>query len=241
MSKKLPCLFFLSLQSLLFIWLLCLDLSSFLPGSFSFMFTGFSAGSASVFRYAGVLLCLCFQGFLLLALPGELNPTALPKLAALACTAAADFFLIFSSAYHLGVALFCLVQVIYRKCLHSGQAPAVSGWQPHKSALPALLVLFLLANGHPSPGRFSPFVAGSPEFPRRLPFLFFLCAIYLLLSLGNLTAALRACRFSVSFLRSQKLFALGLLLLLLCDIQVGLSFLFSCFAPASSLTGFFPP
>lgn len=64
--------------------------------------------------------------------------------------------------------------------------------------------------------------------PLYFPSLYALSSAYLLLSLSNLLRILKhLIRSPRPAEKQQKLFAWGLLLLLLCDIEVGLSFLFS--------------
>lgn len=196
MKKKIPCMVFLTLELLLYGCLLYENFAASAP-----------CGSlySSLLRYSAVLLCFLFQGFLMLFLPEQLNDTAPGKLTALAVTAAADFFLIFSGAYPAGVALYCLVQLIYLRL--------------NRSLHTLSLNTFLL--------------------PLFFPSLVILGGIYLILSICSLTLALKPLlspkntQFSREQKKQQKLFALGLLLLLLCDIQVGLSFLLSQASPAS--------
>lgn len=95
------------------------------------------------FKYGGILLCLIFA--FLCALRGGDKLTA----AALALTAAADWFLLLRGDHlTLGVALFICVQGLYALRLHrSGKG---CGWLLRGSlAFASLLILFLLRLGSP--------------------------------------------------------------------------------------------
>ena len=161
----------------------------------------------SVLRYISVLLCPSLGFFFY---HSDRNPFSQKLLLALTVSCAADYILIFTRAYTAGVLLFCTVQLFYRQALFSSDTGVL------KPTLPPFVPLFLLPADY--------------VFPDRL--LLPAAGLYLLLSHANQKPAYRKQSkrlYSTSeTLRPdrQRCLSRGLFLLLLCDIHVGLSWLF---------------
>jgi hypothetical protein len=116
---------------------------------------------------------------------------------ALFFTFLADIFLLLTSFYEIGICLFCLAHILYLSYLKKPK-PAFCWFFPlFLFCILTTAILFLY----------------SPYFATQItPLRFFLCLFYFLMLLSNLSVSYR--------IKQHKLLSLGLILLLLCDIQV---------------------
>ena len=170
MKRNFVTVLFLTLEGLLYAAFLILDLQG-------------RRGDTLALKYAGILLCLCFA----LLRGGRLIA------AALALTAAADWFLLIRGDHlFLGVGIFLCVQSLY--ALHLRRAGAGSVW-PLRVGLALLFVLaaFLLELANP---------------------LNLLALVYFSQLVSNAVLAWTC--------PAMKRFALGLTLFIGCDVCVGL-------------------
>ena len=184
---------FLSLQAVLYFFILLADFSVIRLGE-----------TSSLFKYFSVLLCLLFLS--LLAEGGFHSVCrgfgALYFSVFVICLA--DFLLLFTPLFAPGVALYCLAQAGYHRFLTAQQ-------RVMKRGLPSLTLLGAALG--PSLF-FSCLLLVSHSSASSLLFLF--CLIYLFLVLSNLAILSRV---------QAGPFGSGLLLLMLCDIQVAMSYM----------------
>lgn len=146
----------------------------------------------SILKYGFIILC--FFIFLFRNTDRVRTPFVRNLLAAFFFVAVADYFLIFTDYYPLGILCFCLVQICYCRILYY---PLISLLENGMLGCVTLFIASLLVN-----------------------YLFditaFLAVFYLFCLLTNTILAWK---------KSSWSFALGLTLLLLCDIHVGLAHL----------------
>ncbi len=173
-APSLPTICFLAAEGALYLAFLALDLFDLWGGTLWL-------------KYTGVLLCLLFS-----LLWGH------PRLsAALLFTAGADWFLLVLEDHLLwGVALFCVVQILYALHLHRLGSPIAPLLRMAVAAAMLLLLIFL----------------------DTVTLLNILALLYFSQLLSNAVAAWR--------LPGARLFALGLSLFVCCDLCVGIRFAF---------------
>jgi len=118
---------------------------------------------------------------------------------ALFFTFLADIFLLFTTFHEIGVLFFCLVQILYRTYLRKTKATLVRVTLLLFGCLLSAFMLYLYM----------------PDFrTHTAPSLFSLCLFYILMLISNIAISHRN--------KEYRLFSWGLILLFLCDIQVGM-------------------
>ena len=172
--KTPPARLFLAVQGALYLWFLCGDL--------------LDAEDTRWIKYASIVLCFLFAAYQ--AARGGDRLTA----AALAFTLGADaFLLLLDRDYPLGIGLFCVAHLLYRKRIGR------EGGGAH----PALLILPALGGLLAALARWGADTA--------------MAAVYALLLAGNVYLSWSRLRG-----RAGRLLSAGLTLLLCCDVCVGL-------------------
>lgn len=120
-------------------------------------------------------------------------------------TIMADLCLLILDYFVLGIVLFCIVQITYfvrYKVNQSGKSSVVR----FLILFEALIVLYIVAN----------------FFFVRIPFLFVIALFYSICLGSSVVKALKACKNNTFLCHNKYMIAFGMILFLLCDINVGI-------------------
>lgn len=187
-------LLFIFIETILYILFLYLDLNQINNHNLS-----------SSIKLASILICFLYA----FSLRKQVNDSALLLLiGALFFTFISDVFLLFTKQYEIGVLFFCLVQTLY-----------LLYFEHKKDALLWTFVLIIIcALSTLIAYYYFPILSNSCSF-----ILFFLCLFYILMLLSNIWDSYRSRRTrKYPHYNNYSLLFWGLLLLLFCDIQVGI-------------------
>jgi len=156
-------------------------------------------------KLASIFICFLYA----FSLRKQVIDSALLLLiAALFFTFISDAFLLFTKQYKIGVLFFCLVQILF-----------LLYFEHKKDALLWIFVLVIICSLSAFIAYYYfPILSNSSSF-----ILFFLCLFYILMLLSNIWDSFRSRRTRKYPYYNNYLFLFwGLLLLLFCDIQVGI-------------------
>lgn len=119
-------------------------------------------------------------------------------------TVIADLFLLVYSYHTLGVFIFCIAQTFYS--IRYDNANAYQTIRKYLSILLIIIITYLIVN----------------SFIIEVEFLFTVAFFYAILLIVNVIKAIRACRRSLFPYPNKHMIAWGMILFLLCDINVAL-------------------
>ncbi len=191
-------------ESILYMIFMCMDI------------TGTNAGISSVLKYASILICMIFAASGAIpcmrrgAFPGRKN-AGLLLAAALICTAFSDYFLLFEENILPGLISFCVVQTVYLIVICGARvkkAAIILGVRLVLTAIAAVAAVMLAGSDGADPDAI-PVIAAA--------------GFYAISFLGNILHLIidiagtkdRSCLFA-----RPVMFAAGLILFLLCDVNV---------------------